>query len=181
MIRRVIECAIAAAGLVLTSPVLLGCALLIRSTSPGPALFAQERVGRDLRTFRCLKLRTMWRDTAHVPTHQAAAGAVTPVGRFLRRTKLDEVPQLWNVVMGDMSFVGPRPCLPKQSELIEARLVRGVYALRPGITGLAQVRGIDMSQPERLAGVDAEYLLRRSLTLDLRILAATILPGVGPP
>jgi O-antigen biosynthesis protein WbqP len=181
VVRRVIEVAVALAGLVLTSPVVLLCAVLVRATSPGPAVFAQERVGRDMRPFRCLKMRTMWRDTAQVPTHQSGAGAVTPVGRFLRRTKLDELPQLWNVVAGDMSFVGPRPCLPTQADLIEARRVRGVYALRPGITGLAQVRGIDMSQPERLAEVDAEYLARRSPTLDLRILAATLVPCIAPP
>lgn len=181
MAHRLVELAIAALGLAVASPVILACAVAVRATSPGPAFFVQERVGRHGRPFGCVKMRSMWRDTRSVPTHEAAASAVTPVGRILRRAKLDELPQLWNVARGEMSFVGPRPCLPSQTALIEARRGRGVDALRPGITGLAQVRGIDMSDPERLALVDAEYLTRRSLGLDLRILLATLVPGLAPP
>ncbi len=180
MLARLTEATIAALGLLVLSPVILVAAAAVVLTSPGGALFAQTRVGRAERPFRCLKLRTMWKDTGDVPTHEAAAGAITPTGRVLRRTKLDELPQLWNVVVGDMSLVGPRPCLPSQQALVAARRERGVYALRPGITGLAQARGVDMSDPQRLAGIDAEYLRRRSLWLDLRILAA-LLPGISPP
>lgn len=181
VLKRLTEASIAAIGLIALSPLVGAAALAIRLTSPGPAVFAQVRVGRDERPFRCLKLRTMWKDTRAVPTHEAAASAVTPVGRVLRRTKLDELPQLWNVVRGEMSFVGPRPCLPSQVELVSARRARGVYALRPGITGLAQARGVDMSDPARLAAIDAEYLQRRSLALDLRILLATLVPTVRAP
>ena len=181
MIQRVIEASVAALGLLVALPVIAICAVAIRATSSGPTFFVQERVGRFERRFRCVKMRTMRADTLSVPTHQAATDAITPVGRVLRRTKLDELPQLWNVVRGEMSLVGPRPCLPMQTTLIEARRARGVYALRPGITGLAQARGIDMSEPERLAAVDAEYLARRSLPLDLKILLATLVPGTPAP
>ena len=181
MLARLTEASIATVGLVVLSPIILAAAIGVRATSPGPALLAQHRVGRNEAPFRCLKLRTMWKDTRAVPTHEASAGAVTPLGRFLRRTKLDELPQLWNVLRGEMSFVGPRPCLLTQEALISARRRRGVYALRPGITGLAQVRGVDMSDPERLAAIDAEYLARRSLLLDVKILLATLVPGLSAP
>lgn len=181
MLARLTEASIALIGLVVTSPLVLAAALAVRGTSPGPAVLVQQRVGRHEMPFRCLKLRTMWKDTRAVPTHEAAVSAVTPVGRFLRRTKLDELPQLWNVLRGEMSFVGPRPCLPTQEALIAARRARGVYALRPGITGLAQVRGVDMSDPEALAVIDAEYLAKRTLALDLRILLATLIPGFPAP
>lgn len=181
MLARLTEASIATVGLVVLSPIILAAAIGVRATSPGPALLVQHRVGRNEAPFRCLKLRTMWKDTRAVPTHEASAGAVTPFGRFLRRTKLDELPQLWNVLRGEMSFVGPRPCLLTQEALISARRRRGVYALRPGITGLAQVRGVDMSDPERLAAIDAEYLARRSLLLDVKILLATLVPGLSAP
>jgi len=117
----------------------------------------------------------MYRDTRNAPSHETGASAVTPIGRYLRRLKLDELPQLWNVLVGEMSFVGPRPCLPSQTELIASRRARGLYKIRPGITGVSQVAGIDMSEPERLALHDATYLRDMSLTTDLRLIAATIL------
>lgn len=181
MLARLTEASIATVGLIVLSPIILAAAVAVRATSPGPALLVQHRVGRHEAPFRCLKLRTMWKDTRAVPTHEASAEAVTPVGRLLRRTKLDELPQLWNVMKGEMSFVGPRPCLLTQEALISARRRRGVYALRPGITGLAQVRGVDMTDPERLAAIDAEYLARRSLLLDAKILLATLVPGFSAP
>jgi lipopolysaccharide/colanic/teichoic acid biosynthesis glycosyltransferase len=101
--------------------------------------------------------------TASVATHLASASAITPFGNFLRRSKLDELPQLWNVLWGDMSLVGPRPCLPNQQELINARENLGIFDVRPGITGLAQIQAIDMSIPQKLAKTDAEML--QSLTL----------------
>ncbi|WP_417508892.1 sugar transferase [Methylophaga sp.] len=121
-------------------------------------LFLQKRIGRNLNTFTLIKFRTMRKDTAHVATHLAAESSVTPFGRFLRRTKLDELPQLWNVLKGDMSLVGPRPCLESQQELIEARNKLNVFSVRPGITGLAQVNDIDMSTPELLAETDAKMI-----------------------
>jgi O-antigen biosynthesis protein WbqP len=150
-------------------------AVLIRLDSAGPALFAQTRVGKDGMPFTCLKLRTMRSGTPAAPTHEAPAGAVTRIGRFLRVAKLDELPQLWNILRGEMSFVGPRPCLPMQTELIEARRRLGVLALLPGISGISQIRGIDMSNPQLLAETDAAYLRTKSLTEDIRILILTVL------
>ncbi|BCX88902.1 O-antigen biosynthesis protein WbqP [Methylomarinovum tepidoasis] len=140
----------------------------------GAPLFRQVRVGRQGRPFVLYKLRTMRLETPSVATHLADPNAVTRFGRFLRRTKLDELPQLWNVIRGEMSLVGPRPCLPNQKELIEARDRLGVLAARPGITGLAQIRGIDMSQPQQLARVDAEMLRDFSLRAYFRYLWLTL-------
>ena len=121
-------------------------------------LFMQERVGRNQKPFILLKFRTMRPDTASVASHLADNSAITPFGRFLRRTKLDELPQLWNVLQGEMSLVGPRPCLFNQKELIQERSARGVFNALPGITGLSQIKGIDMSTPELLAQTDANML-----------------------
>ena len=136
-------------------------------------LFVQHRVGRDQRTFRLVKLRTMRADTCHLASHEVGAAQITSSGRWLRRLKLDELPQLLNVLTGSMSLVGPRPCLPVQQELIKERERRGVFALRPGITGPAQVAGVDMSTPIALAELDATYLAPWSLRRDLALLVAT--------
>ena len=171
---RLLDITLAALGLVLTFPVLLliGLAGVFDNGSP---LFRQQRIGRDQRPFTLYKFRTMRPDTPSVATHLAQACAVTKLGRFLRRTKLDELPQLWNVLKGDMSLVGPRPCLPSQGELIAARAVKGVFDVRPGITGLAQVQGIDMSDPARLAQVDARMLAQMDLRHYLSYLLLTLL------
>ena len=124
----------------------------------GSPLFMQKRVGRNLKPFTLVKFRTMKIDTVSVASHHAPISSITKLGRFLRKTKLDELPQLWNVLLGDMSLVGPRPNLFNQEELIEARSHLGVYDVRPGITGLAQVSEIDMSTPELLARTDAEMI-----------------------
>ncbi|WP_457935735.1 sugar transferase [Mesorhizobium sp. 10J20-29] len=173
--KRFLDVVIALPLLALMSPLMLLAALWIRLTSAGPAVFSQLRVGKDQAPFRCHKLRTMYADTASRPTHEVAVNAVTPFGRLLRRCKFDELPQLWNVIEGSMSLVGPRPCLPMQHELIAQRQRLGVFSLRPGITGLAQVRGIDMSTPAALAEADAEYLAKQSLWLDLGILFRTLI------
>ncbi|AHI29144.1 sugar transferase [Marinobacter similis] len=149
-------------GLTLGFPVLL-LILLIGVFDTGAPLFRQKRVGRNRKPFTLLKFRTMKPDTASVASHLADASAITPLGRFLRRTKLDELPQLWNVLKGEMSLVGPRPCLFSQTELIEERYRRGVLAARPGITGLAQIKDIDMSTPRLLAETDAKMLAGMSL------------------
>lgn len=177
MLKRVFDVTAAALGLALAWPVILLLAVMVRRGSEGPGILSQTRVGRHGRPFQCYKLRTMRKDAPQVPTHDAAPSLVTPIGAVLRRTKLDELPQLWNVLKGDMSLVGPRPCLPTQAELIEERRKRGVPDLRPGITGLAQVMGIDMSDPPRLAEKDAEYLRRQSFLLDLEILFRTVFGG----
>ena len=175
--KRPLDVAVSVLGLLILSPVVFAALLAIRCTSPGPGIFSQERVGRNGVSFRCHKLRTMYVGTASMPTHEVSASRITTVGRFLRRTKLDELPQLWNVLKGEMSLVGPRPCLPAQTALVEARRQLGVDALRPGITGLAQLRGIDMADPARLAGVDVEYLAAASLPTDLGILIQTVISG----
>lgn len=169
----------AALGLVVAWPVILLLVLLIRRESPGPGIFTQRRVGREGTVFPCHKLRTMFIETPNVPSHQASASQVTPLGQKLRRTKLDELPQLWNVLKGEMSFVGPRPCLPSQVELIEERRKRGVLSIPPGITGLAQINNIDMSDPLRLAEKDAEYVRTRSFGRDLSIILRTVVGGAG--
>lgn len=170
---RFFDVAFSLAGLLLGAPVLavLGLIGLFDTGSP---LFRQERVGRHRRPFVLVKFRTMRPDTASVATHLASADAVTPYGRFLRRTKLDELPQLWNVLKGDMSLVGPRPCLFNQVELIEERARRGVFEARPGITGLAQVMGIDMSTPALLAETDRNMLDRLTPGDYFRYIALTL-------
>jgi len=129
----------------------------------GSPLFFHERVGRYNKPFSLVKFRTMNVNTRSVATHFVDPAAVTPLGFFLRRTKLDELPQLWNVLKGEMSLVGPRPCLFNQVDLIEARASLGVFSVRPGITGLAQIKGIDMSTPVLLAEIDAQMI--RNLTV----------------
>jgi O-antigen biosynthesis protein WbqP len=161
-------------------PVLLIMIVAIRLQSPGKAIFTQVRVGENGRLFTCYKLRTMYSGTANLPTHRVEASAVTPLGEHLRRFKIDELPQLWNVLIGEMSLVGPRPCLPSQIELVEARRRLGVLEVRPGITGLAQVSGVDMSDANRLAEIDARYVRTQSLLGDFRLIWATLRgQGVG--
>lgn len=143
-------------------------------------LFQQERVGKNQRPFTLVKFRTMRVDTASVASHLADASAMTTLGKFLRRTKLDELPQLWNVLRGDMSLVGPRPCLFIQQDLIAERAVRGVFDAKPGITGLAQIQRIDMSTPELLAETDAKMLKQMTLFNYFRYIFLTILgKGAG--
>ena len=178
MIKRTFDLLSAVIGIAVCAVPLLFLIVWIRRGSPGPAIFAQTRVGRNEQPFVCYKLRTMFSDTGDHPSHEVGASKVTPAGAILRRTKLDELPQFINVIKGELSLVGPRPCLPSQTELIEARRREGVFVCRPGITGLAQIRGIDMSVPETLAAVDKEYLQTRTFLGDLRILIATV-TGAG--
>ncbi|ALS31801.1 hypothetical protein PTRA_a0443 [Pseudoalteromonas translucida KMM 520] len=124
----------------------------------GSPIFSQVRIGRNKKPFTLVKFRTMTVDTASVASHLASSASITPFGGFLRKTKLDELPQLWNVLKGEMSLVGPRPGLFNQEELTHAREAKNVFAVRPGITGLAQVSEIDMSTPELLAKTDSEMI-----------------------
>ncbi len=158
-------------------PIVVSAAVAIMLTSPGPALFRQTRVGRNERCFTCYKFRTMHQNTGDRPSHEVSDSAITPVGRFLRRWKIDELPQLLNVIRGDMSLIGPRPCLTSQRELIEARRHFDVFRVRPGISGLAQVNGVDMSKPRLLARIDGLYVHRRGGLLDLQLVIATVLGG----
>jgi lipopolysaccharide/colanic/teichoic acid biosynthesis glycosyltransferase len=157
MMLRTIDIFLAAVGLLVTFPLIL-VLLVVGAIDTGSPLFLQSRVGRYRRGFILIKFRTMKVETQSVASHLANPADVTPIGAFLRRTKLDELPQLWNVLKGDMSLVGPRPCLFNQTELINERAVRGVFDVRPGITGLAQTQGIDMSTPRLLAETDAQML-----------------------
>ncbi|WP_082457234.1 sugar transferase [Sphingomonas sp. Leaf23] len=136
-------------------------------------IFVQKRLGRNGAPFHLVKLRTMRVGTGDRPSHESQTTNITRIGALLRRTKLDELPQLWNVLRGEMSFVGPRPGLPSQTILAEARRRHGVDRLLPGITGVAQVAGVDMSTPEYLAEVDAGYLGKWSLGRDLALLLRT--------
>lgn len=170
---RLVDVVLSVFGLVFACPLLLllCCVGLFDTGSP---LFRQVRVGRHQQPFTLVKFRTMKPDTASVATHLASSSAVTRYGRFLRRTKLDELPQLWNVLKGDMSLVGPRPGLFNQQALTAERERRGVYTVRPGITGLAQVNGIDMSTPALLAETDHKMISEFSLCQYFRFIFLTL-------
>ena len=173
--KRCVDFLLALALLALFAVPWLCIALAVKMTSPGPSLYWSDRVGRDNRIFRMPKFRTMRVGTPALPTHLLAAPAshLTPIGTLLRKSSLDEIPQLWSILKGDMSFVGPRPALFNQSDLIELRTARGVSQLLPGLTGWAQINGRDeLPIPEKVR-LDAEYLQRRSLWFDLRILWRT--------
>ncbi|MGM0858927.1 MAG: sugar transferase [Pseudomonadota bacterium] len=161
-------------GLLFGFPVLL-ILLVVGFFDTGSPVFRQQRVGRNKKPFTLVKFRTMKKDTASVASHLASATAITPFGRFLRRTKLDELPQLWNVLKGDMSLVGPRPCLFNQDELIAEREQRGVLAARPGVTGLAQINDIDMSTPQLLAETDHKMLESLTVKDYFRYIIQTVL------
>ncbi len=166
-------------GLLLGAPVLAVLWVICWFDTRAP-LFRQERVGRHQQPFVLVKFRTMRPDTESVATHLADTSAVTAFGRFLRRTKLDELPQLWNVLRGEMSLVGPRPCLFNQQVLIIERAARCVFNVRPGITGLAQLQRIDMSTPELLACTDAEMLASLGLRNYFRYIFLTLIgKGAG--
>ena len=173
--KRVFDVIFATCLIVLMAAPTFLIALLVRLTSAGPALYWSDRVGRNNTTFRMPKFRSMYAGTPAVATHllQDPDSHVTPIGRFLRRTSLDELPQLWSIIKGDMSFVGPRPALFNQVDLIALRTQYGVHELVPGLTGWAQVTGRDeLPIPEKVKR-DAEYLRRRSFWFDLQILWLT--------
>jgi O-antigen biosynthesis protein WbqP len=155
--KRFLDILFAFLGLVIFSPLMVAI-IIIGYFITGSPIFCQERVGINKKPFILLKFRSMHIDTPSVATHLASTSFITPFGSFLRKSKLDELPQLFNVLMGDMSFVGPRPNLFNQIEVIEERGKRRVYSIRPGITGLAQIHKIDMSTPQRLAETDAKMI-----------------------
>lgn len=154
---RLIDVLCSLIGLTLLSPIIL-LLLIIGYFDTGSPIFKQERVGRNKKPFYLLKFRSMHINTQSVATHLVQISAITKWGSFLRKSKLDELLQLFNVLIGDMSFVGPRPNLFNQEELVKERETRGVYLVRPGITGLAQIQKIDMSTPKLLAETDAEMI-----------------------
>lgn len=159
---RILDILFSLVGLIFAMPFLI-ILYIIGLFDTGSPLFMQERVGRNKKPFTLVKFRTMTVDTASVASHLASTASITPFGGFLRKTKLDELPQLWNVLKGEMSLVGPRPGLFNQDELTQAREAKNIYNVRPGITGLAQVNEIDMSTPELLAETDAKMISTLSL------------------
>ena len=172
--KRLFDIFISCVGMLLTSPLLFVLLIIIRLESKGNPLFIQTRLGRDQKLFKCLKLRTMYITAPEGSSHMVPEGYITKLGSFLRKTKLDELPQFTNVIFGDMSLVGPRPCLPSQSELISHRKRLGVFKFRPGITGLAQVRGVGTTHAGNQASLDNKYIEAFSLLLDFKILIITV-------
>ncbi len=159
---RVLDLLLSIVGLILTSPILV-IVTILGYFETGSPIFIQERVGKNKKPFKLIKFRTMSVDTKSVASHLVGTASITKLGGFLRKTKIDELPQLINVLKGEMSLVGPRPNLFNQEELILERERRGVYNVLPGITGLAQINDIDMSTPELLAKIDEDMI--RTLTL----------------
>ena len=171
---RLLDFTFSLLGLIFTLPFLV-LLYIIGLFDTGSPIFLQKRVGRDKKPFVLVKFRTMRIDTASVASHLANTASITRFGSFLRQTKLDELPQLWNVLKGDMSLVGPRPGLFNQKELTQARSAKNVYSMRPGITGLAQVNKIDMSTPELLAKTDKEMIDNLTLRLYFKYILMTII------
>lgn len=173
--KRLFDLLLALSAAVILLPVMIVVALMVKLTSPGPALYWSARVGRNNRLFQMPKFRSMRVGTPAVATHLLSDSRswITPVGKILRSTSLDELPQLWNILRGEMSFVGPRPALFNQDDLVAARTAAGVHTLTPGLTGWAQINGRDeLSIPDKVR-FDREYLDRRSLMFDVAILALT--------
>jgi len=182
VLKRGFDLVVALAALIVLAPLLAAVALAVRLDSPGPAIFWSQRVGRDEKLFSMPKFRTMRVGTPQLPTHLLTDGAarLTGIGGFLRRTSLDELPQLWSVLTGAMSLVGPRPALFNQDDLLALRRAAGVDALRPGITGWAQVNGRDELDLEQKVALEAEYRARAGLLFDLRILFVTAAQVLRP-
>jgi len=178
--KRLFDFLLAAfAALILAVPILL-IAALVRLTSAGPALYWSERVGRYNKLFMMPKFRSMFVGTAAVATHLLSdpKAHLTPIGTYLRKSSLDELPQLWSILVGEMSFVGPRPALFNQQDLIEMRTVKGIHILVPGLTGWAQVNGRDELPITQKVTLDAEYLVQQNFWFDIKILWMTLLKVV---
>lgn len=174
---RIIDIVLSAVGLVIGAPLLL-VGFLVAAIDTGAPFFKQQRVGLSKRHFTIVKFRTMPKSTESKSTHLIHASSISTLGHFMRSTKLDELPQLWNVFKGEMSLVGPRPGLVNQAGLIEARERLGVFSVRPGITGLAQIEGIDMSNPRRLAEIDAKMINSMSILNYFKYISLTLI-GMG--
>ena len=181
MAKRAFDILAALAGLIVLTPVMAAIALAVRIDSPGPALHWSSRVGRYNEIFKMPKFRTMKTGAPNVATHLLADpdAWITPLGRFLRRSSLDELPQLWSVLVGDMSLVGPRPALFNQDDLVALRTAAGVEVLRPGVTGWAQINGRDDLPNTEKARLDADYLTRQGLIFDVRIIVITLVAAIS--
>lgn len=177
-VKRILDVVLALGGLIVFSPLFLLIALIIKLESKGPVFFRQTRIGKDKTTFRIYKFRTMLTETPKdMPTHllNDPSRYITRFGAFLRRSSLDEIPQCFNILVGHMSVVGPRPALWNQDDLIAAREAVGANAIRPGLTGWAQINGRDELPIERKAALDGEYVQKLSFALDVRIFFATFI------
>ncbi len=176
-VKRILDFALSALAMAVLSPLMLALAVIIKVTSPGPVFFRQKRVGRNKTHFMIYKFRTMRTDAPKdMPTHllQNPEAFITPIGRFLRRSSLDELPQLINIFKGEMAVVGPRPALWNQYDLIAERDKYGANALRPGLTGWAQINGRDELPIDVKARLDGEYVRRMGLLFDLRCIVGTV-------
>lgn len=175
--KRVFDFIISLIGVIVLSPIILIVTLVVKFTSPGPMLFKQRRIGKNNVEFEIYKFRTMRIDTPNVPTHllENPEQWITPVGKFLRKTSLDELPQLFNILKGEMSIVGPRPALYNQIDLKEMRTEAGVHKLVPGLTGWAQINGRDEIPLSLKVKLDKEYLMKKSLFFDIKIIFMTAL------
>ncbi len=173
--KRAFDVVVATCLIIATAPLMLAIALLVKLTSPGPALYWSDRVGQNNRIFSMPKFRTMRIGTPELPTHLLTDSRrwITPVGRVLRKTSLDELPQLWSILVGDMSWVGPRPVLFNQTELLELRTQFGAHRVPVGLTGWAQINGRDDLEDRPKAQLDAWYAENRSFLLDLKIMCLT--------
>lgn len=173
-VKRTFDIVSSACGMILLSPVILGTAIAVKATSPGPVLFRQQRVGRGKRLFDIYKFRTMRTDTPNLPSHMINANDwFTPIGATLRKFSLDELPQLWNIFKGDMSVIGPRPALWSQFNLVAARDEVGANDVRPGLTGWAQINGRDEISIEDKVALDGEYVRRRGIVFDMKCFMGT--------
>ncbi len=176
IIKRGMDIAFSLAGIVVFSLPMAGIGLIIKAESPGDIIFRQKRIGKDKKIFRIYKFRTMYSEApADMPTHllESPEAFITKTGKFLRKTSLDELPQLFNILKGEMSVVGPRPALWNQYDLVAERDKYGANAVRPGLTGLAQIRGRDELSIKEKAAYDGEYVKKMSLMTDLGIIART--------
>jgi len=160
-------------ALTLLLPIIAISAILILLEDGRPVFFIQKRIGRDLKIFNIYKLRTMYKHTPNLGTHEVDKSNYLKIGSFLRLTKIDELPQLINFIKGELMLIGPRPGLETQLELKDERLKRKVFSIAPGISGLGQVLGYDMSDPIKLSKIDALYILNKNMSLDFKILIAT--------
>lgn len=175
--KQSLDRVLSAVGLIILAPILLVISIWIKSTSEGPVLFRQKRIGKDKKTFEILKFRTMYSEAPRdCPTHllKQAENYITPIGTWLRKTSLDELPQLINILKGDMSIVGPRPALWNQYDLIEEREKYKANAIQPGLTGWAQINGRDELEIKEKAKLDGEYVKKSSFWFDLEIFCKTL-------
>ena len=175
--KRLFDFVMSLMGIIVLSPIILIVALAVKLTSPGPMLFKQRRIGKNNNEFQIYKFRTMRIDTPNVPTHllENPEQWITPVGKFLRKTSLDELPQLFNILKGEMSIVGPRPALYNQIDLKEMRTEAGVHKLVPGLTGWAQINGRDEIPLSLKVKLDKEYLEKKNFFFDIKIIFMTVL------